>query len=106
MIDTFKKTLLAGLGAAVITKEKVQDSLEDYVKRGRISAAEAREMAGKVAEEGRREFDKASAALGGKARDLLASFDSKCIERIEHLEARVSALEGKPSRGAKPRAKA
>jgi len=106
MIDTFKKTLLAGLGAAVITKEKVQGSLEDYVKRGRLSAAEAREMAEKVAEEGRREFDKASAALGGKARDLLASLDSKCIERIENLEARVSALEGKPSKGARPHAKA
>jgi polyhydroxyalkanoate synthesis regulator phasin len=106
MIDTFKKTLLAGLGAAVITKGKVQESLEDFVKQGRISAAEAREMAEKIAEEGRREFDRTSAALGAKARDMLASLDSKCIERIEHLEARVSALEGKPSKGSRPHAKA
>jgi hypothetical protein len=62
-------------------------------------------MAEKIAEEGRREFDKASAALGGKARDLLASLDSKCIERIEDLEARVAALEGKSPKGHKPHTK-
>lgn len=106
MIDTFKRTLLAGLGAAVITREKVQEGLEDFVKQGRISAAEAREMAEKIAQEGRREFDKASAKLGEKARDVLSSLDSKCIERIEDLEARVAALEGKASKGSKPRAKA
>lgn len=105
MIDTFKKTLLAGLGAAVITKEKIQEGLEDFVKKGRISAAEAREMAEKIAEEGRREFDKASGKLGEKTRDLLASLDSRCIERIDALEARVAALEGKSPKSPKPRAK-
>ena len=105
MIETFKKTLLAGLGAAVITKEKVREGLEDFVKQGRISAAEARELAEKIAEEGRHEFDKASAKLGEKTRDLLASLDSRCLERIEDLEARVAALEGKPPKGSKPRTK-
>ena len=104
MIDTFKKTLLAGLGAAAITKEKVQEGLEDFVKQGRISATEAREMAEKIAEEGRREFDKASAKLGEKTRDLMASLDSRCIGRIEDLEARVAALEGKPPKGPKAHA--
>ncbi len=105
MIETFKKTLLAGLGAAVVTKEKVQEGLEDFVKQGRISAAEAREMAEKIAQEGRREFDKTSAKLGEKARDLLASLDSKCIARIEDLEARVAALEGKAHKGTRPSTK-
>ena len=62
-------------------------------------------MAEKIAEEGRREFDKASAKLGEKTRDLLASLDSRCIERIEGLEARVAALEGKAQKSPKPRAK-
>lgn len=105
MIETFKKTFLAGLGAAVVTKEKVKEGLEDFVKQGRISAAEAQAMAEKIAGEGRREFDQASAKLGEKFRDLMANFDSKCGERIENLEARVAALEGKPPKGPKPRAK-
>ena len=106
MIDTFKKTLLAGLGAAVVTKEKIQEGLEDLVKQGRISATEAKAMAEKIAEDGRHEFDKTSAKLGEKVRDMLANLDSKCIARIEDLEARVAALEGKPTKGTNPHTKA
>ena len=35
MIDTIKKTILAGVGAAVVTKDKVQAGLEDFVKQGK-----------------------------------------------------------------------
>ena len=105
MIETFKKTLLAGLGAAVVTREKIQEGLEDFVKQGKITAAEARDMGEKIAENGRREFDLASAKLGEKARDMMASFDGKCLARIEELEVRVAALEGKPAKSHKTRAK-
>ncbi len=105
MIETFKKTLLAGLGAAVVTKEKVQAGLDDFVKQGKISTADARALAEKIAAEGRREFEEASSKLGDKARDFASSLNGNCIARIEALEARVSALEGKPAKGAKHPAK-
>jgi polyhydroxyalkanoate synthesis regulator phasin len=105
MIETFKKTLLAGLGAAVVTRDKVQEGLEDFVKQGKISATEARAMAEKIAEEGKREFEQVSAKLGDKVRELLASADKTTLARIEALEARVSALESSP-KAPKPRAKA
>jgi len=94
MIETLKKTILAGLGAAVVTKDKVQEGLEDLVKQGKISAAEAASMAEKMAEEGRKEFDKASAKLGEKVREVVSSYsDGKNLARIEALEARIAALE-------------
>jgi polyhydroxyalkanoate synthesis regulator phasin len=98
MIDTFKKTLLAGLGAAVVTKDKVQAGLEDFVKQGKITAADAKAIAEKVAEEGRREWDDASSRLGERFRDVVASVSDhkKHQERIDALEARVAELEGKP----------
>lgn len=105
MIETIKKTLLAGLGAAVVTKEKVQAGLEDFVKQGKITAADARTMAEKIAEEGRREFEDASAKLGDTVRELLAHSDGKYLARIEALEGRVDALEGKQAKAPKHRAK-
>lgn len=106
MIDSFKKTLLAGLGAAVVTKDKVQAGLEDFVKQGKMTASEARAVAEKIAEEGRREFDEASSKLGDKFRDVVASVsDPKHRERIEALEARVAALEGSPPKTPKRHAK-
>jgi polyhydroxyalkanoate synthesis regulator phasin len=105
MIETLKKTILAGLGAAVVTRDRVQEGLEDFVKQGKITAAEARAMAEKIADEGRQEFDKASAKLGEKVRDVLSYSSGKNLARIEELEARIAALEGKPPKGTKHRAK-
>jgi polyhydroxyalkanoate synthesis regulator phasin len=101
MIDSIKKTLLAGVGAAVVTKGKVQAGLEEFVKQGRVSAADAQAMAEKIAQEGRREFENASAKLGDTIRDLLAIPGEKYVARIEALEARVRALEGKSQGSAK-----
>jgi polyhydroxyalkanoate synthesis regulator phasin len=101
VIDTIKKTILAGVGAAVVTKEKVQAGLEDFVKQGKLSAADAQAMAEKIAQEGRREFENASAKLGDTIRELLASSGDKYLARIEALEARVSKLEGKSASGPK-----
>jgi len=105
MIESIKKTLLAGLGAAVVTKDQVQAGLEEFVKQGKVTAADARAMAEKIAEEGRREFENAGAKLGDKVRDILAYSDNKFLGRIEALEARIGALEGKSAKAPKHRAK-
>ena len=106
MIDTIKKTILAGIGAAAVTKDKVQAGLEDLVRQGKITAEEARATAERIAREGKREFDAASEKLGDGVRDLLARVDGKFLARIEALEARVDALEGKTAKASKPRPKA
>jgi polyhydroxyalkanoate synthesis regulator phasin len=96
MIETFKKTVLAGLGAAIITKDKVQEGLDDFVKQGKVTAADAGAMAEKIAAEGRKEFEKASAMLGDKVREVVSSYtDSKHLARIKELEERIAALEHK-----------
>jgi polyhydroxyalkanoate synthesis regulator phasin len=93
MIETIKKTLLAGVGAAVITKDKVESALGDFVKQGKVSSAEARAMAEKIAAEGRREFETLSHELSEKLRDKFAGIDQKAQQRLDALEARVTALE-------------
>ena len=50
----------------------------------------------KIAAEGRKEFDKASAKLGEKVREVISSYsDGKHLEKIRELEARIAALEHK-----------
>jgi polyhydroxyalkanoate synthesis regulator phasin len=105
MIESFKKKILAGLGAAVVTKDKVQGRLEEFVKQGKITAADARAMGEKIAAEGRQEFDKASTKVGEKFHELLEYADGRHRSRIEALEARIAALEKKPAKAASRRAK-
>ena len=93
MIDIIKKTLLAGVGAAVVTKEKVEAALGDFVQQGKVSSQEARQMAEKIAEQGRREFETMSHELGEKLKDRFSSGDEAMRQQIAALEARVAALE-------------
>lgn len=93
MIDVIKKTLLAGVGAAVITKEKVESALGDFVQQGKVSSAEARAMAEKIAEQGRREFETMSRELSDKFREGMAGTDRTAQQRIDALEKRVASLE-------------
>lgn len=103
MIDAIKKTLLAGVGAAVITKEKVEAALDEFVKQGKVSSKEAREMAEKIAADGRREFESMSKELNEMLRERFSREQTKTAERVTALEARVAALEqarGVPAAGA------
>lgn len=93
MIDVIKKTLLAGVGAAVITKDKLEVALDEFVKQGKVSSAEARAMAEKIAADGRREFDTLSAEVNERLRDFFSRQDRSTQDRIATLEARVAALE-------------
>jgi polyhydroxyalkanoate synthesis regulator phasin len=97
MIDVIKKTLLAGVGAAVITKEKVESALGEFVQQGKVSSTEARQMAEKIAEQGRREFEAMSQQLNDMLRERFTGAERRAEERIAALEARVAALEaGRP----------
>lgn len=93
MIDIIKKTLLAGVGAAVLTKDKVESALSDFVQQGKVSAEEAKAMAEKVTAEGRQEFETLSGQLGEKIHDMLSGIDQRAQKRLDALELRVAALE-------------
>jgi len=95
MIDLIKKSVMAGIGAAVVTKEKVEAALEGFVREGKVSAADARIMAEKIAEQGRREFDELGARLSAKLKEFNAKADEMTQGRLAALEQRVSVLEHK-----------
>ena len=44
MRDLVEKTLLAGLGAVALTKERADDLVDELTKRGRMTGEEAREV--------------------------------------------------------------
>jgi polyhydroxyalkanoate synthesis regulator phasin len=98
MIDVIKKTLLAGVGAAVVTKEKVETALGDLVKQGKINATEARAVAEKIAADGKKEFEALSGELGEKVKEAFTGLHRRTQERLDALEARVAALERPPGR--------
>lgn len=100
MIETLKKTLLAGVGATVVTAEKVEAALEDLVKRGRLSADEARETASKIADESKKEYEEARSSLKSLFDELLERANVASKRDLTRLEGRLAALEAKVKEGA------
>jgi polyhydroxyalkanoate synthesis regulator phasin len=93
MIDLLKKTLLAGVGAAVVTKDKIEASLDEFVRQGKVNAADARIMAEKIAEQGRKEFDDLAADLNSRISSMLDRKESDLRVRLAALEERVRVVE-------------
>jgi polyhydroxyalkanoate synthesis regulator phasin len=106
MIDLIKKSLLAGVGVAMVTKEKVEESLNEFVRDGKLSAQDARVMAEKIAEQGKREFDELSAKLGAKLKDFTARGEEETRAKLVALEQRLRVLEERlsspPTRSGEP----
>lgn len=103
MIESVKQTLRAGLGATVITAEKVEAVLQDWVQKGRLSADEARETVRKLSEQGKADFLETKESLEShlhqwlkKAPVVSKSEHTKLQQKVAHLEARLAKLEATP----------
>jgi polyhydroxyalkanoate synthesis regulator phasin len=93
MIEALKKAMLASLGAAVITKEKAEDALSDWVRQGKVSADEAKEMVARLTEQGKVEFDTAAHDVQRSLKDLLEQAGIGQKSKLEAIEKRLLAVE-------------
>ena len=99
--DLIERTFLAGMGAAALTKDRIQEFVEELVSKGQMSADEGREMIDRLAarsrEEARSALKKADSGLQNAYRELgLGSkkeFEALVL-RVDQLEHRVALLEG------------
>lgn len=95
MIDLLKKTILAGIGVAVLTAEKVHEVTHRFVEEGKISTEEAERLAEELARAGERQLDEMSGKISETIRKGLDNIELVRRKDFESLVARVEALEKK-----------
>lgn len=93
MLETLKKTIYAGIGATIISAEKLNATLNELVEKGKISSNDAKELASKIAEEGRKEFDESSQRVGKVVDEWLRKANFAREKDLADLQRRVSQLE-------------
>jgi len=98
--DLIEKTFLAGMGAAALTKDRIQELVEDFIRRGQLSSEEGREVVDRLLtrsrEEARSVLKRADSSLHGAYRDLGLSTKAELEDmefRLRQLEHRVQLLE-------------
>ena len=100
--DLIERTFLAGMGAAALTKDRIQELVEELISRGQINTEEGREVVERLVarsrEEARSVLKKADSSLHGAYRDLGLSSKREFEEltlRVQQLEHRVQLLEAR-----------
>ena len=95
MIEFIKNTMLAGLGATVVTKEAIEKNLQVLVEKGKISAEDAKQTADSITEQGREQFERVKVDAETFMEDLLQKGNLVTRKQYDQLAARVAALEAK-----------
>lgn len=95
VIEMIKKSLLASLGAAVVTKEKVEEATKRWVDEGKISRDEAEKLAQDLVESGKHQWEDIQEKVAETVRKGLDSFDIGSKKEFQELKARVENLEGR-----------
>jgi poly(hydroxyalkanoate) granule-associated protein len=93
MFDYIRKMTLAGAGLAIITTEKIQEMMDDLVKKGEMTEKEARETVNEYVEkskQAKRDLeDKVEQMITG----LLNRMNIPTRKEIEEINERLARLE-------------
>ncbi len=95
IFEMIRKSMLASLGAAVVTKEKVEEATKRWVEEGKISRDEAERLAQDLVESGKHQWDDIQEKMTETVRKGLDTFDIGSKKEFRELKARVDNLEKK-----------
>jgi len=102
MIELIKKTLLTGVGLAVMTTDKVREMGEDLVSQAKLSENEGREFVDnlmKQSETARAEFE---TRVGAAVKKAVESMNLVHKDELAKLHARIDALAAEVARNQQP----
>ncbi len=93
MIDLVKKSLLTGIGLAVLTKDRVEEMAKKMARESNASESEGKKLVDEIvkkADEYRNALEK---LISDRVNATLAAMHIPNREEFEKLERRVAALE-------------
>ena len=100
MLEDFRKGLLAGFGALLLTKDKVEEVTRKLVNEAKLNQEDARKLTNELVEKGERQWSEMEQAVGDAVRRGLKNFGIgshkellEIKDKIESLEQRISDLE-------------
>jgi polyhydroxyalkanoate synthesis regulator phasin len=105
MLELLKKGLMAGIGAVVLTTEKLQEAVRKLVDEGKITTEEGENLLQELVKSGERQWEEASTKISETAKKWSEGTEVIKRKEFEELKARVDSLEqrlGEIERGQSP----
>lgn len=94
MLELLRKTYLAGLGLATLTKDRVEEIVDELVKRGEVAEQDRRKVMDDLLERAREEQQRLTQKITDVIRDLRLPNRERwedLVKRVEKLEIQVQA---------------
>jgi polyhydroxyalkanoate synthesis regulator phasin len=95
MVELIKKTMLAGVGLAFMTKEKAEEAAKKIVKEAKIAEVEGKKFVDellKKSEDARKSVEK---LVDSAVHTTVTKLDIPTRAEVRKLEERIRELEGK-----------
>jgi polyhydroxyalkanoate synthesis regulator phasin len=93
MLKEVKESLLTGLGAVLLTKEKVEEVIRKLSEETNLSEAEAQKLRDELLTTGTREFEKLENAVSESFRSSFENMGLVRQEAFQELREKVDAME-------------
>ena len=106
MIDSLRKKMLVGLGAADMAGDKLKQMVDDFVERGEISMDEGRKLYNELLSRADEQRRSANERIKSQIRDSLKELGVADRTQIAMIESRLDSLEKKIDQIAAPEAEA
>ncbi|MHB2020598.1 MAG: phasin family protein [Candidatus Xenobia bacterium] len=90
-----EKLFLAGLGAGLMAKERVEDTLNQLVNKGELTKEQARNLVDDMSTKAESEKDKFQVRGREELRKFFGEQNLVFVEDLRKLETRLAALEEK-----------
>ena len=94
MLDLLKKTYLVGLGFASLTREKVDEVVDDLVKKGEVAEKDRKQVFEDLMARAKDEQQKFSQSVKDAVRKVMREIGGPSKQAFEDLVKRVEDLEG------------
>jgi polyhydroxyalkanoate synthesis regulator phasin len=93
MFELLKKSILAGIGAVVVTKDKVQEATRKFVEEGKMTTEEAERLADDLVRSGERQWEEINNRMQDSMRKWTDNMDMVRRREFQELRARLEILD-------------
>ena len=105
MIDIIKKTYLAGLGLASLTGEKIEEIVEELIKKGEVAEKDRKKIIDELISKGREQREQLSESVKDTVQKVVYELKIPRRDQYEALLKRIEELENAAKPKAAPKAK-
>ena len=95
MQDYLKRAVSLGLGALLVTREKVEEVVNELVKKGEVGQEEGKKLISKLIEKGEKNKKKVEAQIGGIAKGVAEKLNIPTRKELNELKSEIKQLRKK-----------